>query len=603
MGNTFVFLIFRSEDHNLSPRVLYCPALLRASSKTRWGLDKLYQKPENSATFMATWDRQHCRAAQSTVCRASTIVEQSTLADGLPQASQKRLRLHNTMTKQLESVTAQAGTDNTISMYVCGPTVYDFSHIGHARVYISFDILFRFLKRLGFNVTYVRNITDVDDKIIARAQENGEDPSQLATRFTEEFRADMTALNCLPPSLEPTATSFIPQMVSSIQTIMDNGHAYASGSDVFFDVASLPGYGRLSGRSQEDNRAGERVAVNSSKRNPGDFALWKSAKAGEPSWQSPWGKGRPGWHIECSCMIRELLGPVIDIHGGGRDLEFPHHENELAQSQAAACCCDKEHMRDGTDFVHIWVHNGFVNVDSEKMSKSLGNFFTIRDVTQQYHPFVLRWFLLSSGYRAPINYTQRGLEEASERVYNVGLTLQDAQAALQDGGVEADTASQEASQELQECRGPGQQVVDEAMSAMCEDLNSAAVLAAISSPLTSLNELLYTRKGKKAAGRLKTLAGLQQGVQQSLGLLGLDMPDVPQLLQQLRQLALVRGEITEEDIQSAIEKRMTARKEKDFDAADAVRLDLMKQGIALQDSPQGTNWRPASRPNVAEDQS
>ncbi|KAK9837818.1 hypothetical protein WJX74_005695 [Apatococcus lobatus] len=547
------------------------------------------------------WQQQFHRISSSPVCKAAQVAEQRTSAQGLPQAESKQLRLHNTMTKRLEEVTARPGTDNTIAMYVCGPTVYDYSHIGHARVYISFDILFRFLKRLGFNVTYVRNITDVDDKIIARAKEGCEDPSELAVRFADEFRADMATLNCLPPTMEPTATSFIPQMVNSIETIIDHGHAYASGSDVFFDVVSLPGYGRLSGRSQDDNRAGERVAVNSSKRNPEDFALWKSAKEGEPSWESPWGRGRPGWHIECSAMIRELMGPVIDIHGGGRDLEFPHHENELAQSQAASCSCDQEHMRDGTDFVRLWVHNGFVNVDSEKMSKSLGNFFTIRDVTRQYHPFVLRWFLLSSGYRAPINYTQRGLEEASERVYTVAQTLQDTANVLQENGQEAVAASSQASEELEERKGPGQELVDSAMSAMCEDLNSAAVLGAISSPLTNMNELLYTRKGRKAPGRLKELASLQQAVQQSLELLGLDMPDVPLLLQQLRLMALTRGTISEEEIQSAMDKRAAARRDKNFEAADAVRQELAQRGIALQDSPQGTSWRPTPRLDAGDD--
>ncbi|GBG89557.1 hypothetical protein CBR_g49346 [Chara braunii] len=315
-------------------------------------------------------------------------------------------RLFNTMTKQKDVFVPKV--EGKVGMYVCGVTAYDYSHIGHARVYVAFDVLYRYLMALGYKVTYVRNFTDVDDKIIARAAAIGEDPLNLSTRFCEEFQMDMAALRCLPPSIEPKVSTHIKQIIDMIQSILDNGHGYVvEGGDVFFSVDSIEGYGALSGRKQEQNRAGERVTLDQRKKNPADFALWKSAKPREPAWASPWGHGRPGWHIECSAMSAEHLGHEFDIHGGGRDLIFPHHENELAQSRAA---CKGSH-------ISYWVHNGFVTVDAEKMSKSLGNFFTIREVLDVYHPLALRWFLLGTHYRSPINYAKRQLEEASDRVF------------------------------------------------------------------------------------------------------------------------------------------------------------------------------------------
>ena len=291
---------------------------------------------------------------------------------------------------------------------------------GHARVYCATDVLYRYLRRLGHDVAYVRNFTDVDDKIIARAAESGVTPSALAERFAAEFTADMEALGCLPPTAEPRATAHVGDMVSMIERIISHGHAYAAPSgDVWFDVASLPGYGRLSRRTQDDNRPGARVEADPAKRSPADFALWKAAKPGEPSWPSPWGAGRPGWHIECSAMARALLGPVVDIHAGGADLVHPHHDNEIAQSQAAACDCDRPHMPGGVDFVRYWCHFGFVNVDAEKMSKSLGNFFTVRAAVDRYGARPLRLFLLGTHYRAPLNFTHAGLAAAAARLVSV----------------------------------------------------------------------------------------------------------------------------------------------------------------------------------------
>ncbi|KAB1199987.1 Cysteine--tRNA ligase [Morella rubra] len=296
-----------------------------------------------------------------------------------------------------------------VGMYVCGVTAYDLSHIGHARVYVTFDVLYRYLRHLGYEVRYVRNFTDVDDKIISRANELGEDPISLSRRYCEEFRQDMLYLYCLTPSVEPRVSDHMPQIIDMIKQILDNGYAYRVEGDVYFNVDKFPEYGRLSGRKLEDNRAGERVAVDSRKKNPADFALWKAAKEGEPCWESPWGLGRPGWHIECSAMSAAYLGYSFDVHGGGMDLVFPHHENEIAQSCAA---CKQSN-------ISYWIHNGFVTVDSEKMSKSLGNFFTIQQVIEFYHPLALRLFLMGTHYRSPINYSDVQLESASDRIFYI----------------------------------------------------------------------------------------------------------------------------------------------------------------------------------------
>ncbi|KAK1372366.1 Cysteine--tRNA ligase [Heracleum sosnowskyi] len=316
----------------------------------------------------------------------------------------RELWLFNSMSKQKELFRSKV--EGKVGMYVCGVTTYDFSHIGHARVYVSVDVLFRYLRVLGYEVNYVRNFTDVEDKIISRANQLGEDPIGLSRRFCKEFHQDMEDLHCLPPSVEPRVSDHIPQI---IDIILDNGCAYRTDADVYFAVDKFPLYGRLSGRKIGDNRAGERVAIDTRKKNTADFALWKSAKEGEPFWESPWGPGRPGWHIECSAMSAAYLGYSFDIHGGGMDLIFPHHENEIAQNCVA---CDKSD-------ISYWIHNGFVTIDSEKMSKSLGNFFTIRQVIGLYHPLALRHFLLSTHYRSPINYSDAQIESASERIFYI----------------------------------------------------------------------------------------------------------------------------------------------------------------------------------------
>lgn len=492
---------------------------------------------------------------------------------------------------------------NRVSMYVCGVTVYDFSHIGHARAYVAFDVLYRYLKALGYEVMYVRNFTDVDDKIITRANKEGEDPAQLSQRFINEFHVDMDMLGCERPSIEPRATEFIPSMIESIQRIMEHGHAYVVDQDVYFDVTSLPGYGVLSGRSLDDNRAGERVDVDQRKRHPSDFALWKAAKPGEPTWDSPWGAGRPGWHIECSAMIEKILGPVVDIHGGGRDLVFPHHENELAQARAAAgpCSCDHahDHQHKEEAFARFWVHNGFVNVDAEKMSKSLGNFFTIRDVLKQYHPLALRLFLLNTQYRQGINYTQRGLEEASDRLYYLFQTLRDMD----------DVLSAENSFDPKESKGlrnkdltsdPGNSLLAELYESLADDLNTPVAIAVLSSGLKAINDLMHTKQGRKQKNRIPILFSYRLALVHALNLLGLYSKDSAHILSELRACALVRSGISELDVAKALEERTAARAAKDFAAADAVRSRLERVGILIMDTPQGTTWKPGPRLDIAD---
>ncbi|KAI3821709.1 hypothetical protein L1987_09281 [Smallanthus sonchifolius] len=487
-----------------------------------------------------------------------------------------RLWLYNTMTKEKELFKPKV--DGKVGMYVCGVTAYDLSHIGHARVYVSFDVLFRYLRFMGYEVNYVRNFTDVDDKIIARAVQLGEDPISLSRRFCEEFHRDMEYLHCLHPTVEPRVSDHMPQIIDMIKQILDNGRAYRIEGDVYFSVDEFPQYGRLSGRKLEDNRAGERVAVDSRKKNPADFALWKSAKEGEPSWESPWGFGRPGWHIECSAMSAAYLGYSFDIHGGGMDLIFPHHENEIAQSCAA---CDKSN-------ISYWIHNGFVTIDSQKMSKSLGNFFTIRQVIELYHPLALRLFLIGTHYRSPINYSDIHLESASDRAYYIYQTLQD---CIEVVGQQDESSPKEIiPTEILDCI---QTFNDVFITSMSEDLHSPVVLSAISDPLKTANDLLHTRKGKKQEARIQSLAAIEKTIRNVLDILGLMAASYHEVLQQLREKSLKRAKLTKDQVVKQINERNAARKNKEYERSDAIRKDLATLGIALMDSPEGTTWRPA----------
>ncbi|WP_028994555.1 cysteine--tRNA ligase [Azonexus hydrophilus] len=436
---------------------------------------------------------------------------------------------------------------NKVRMYVCGMTVYDYCHLGHARVMVVFDMVYRWLKASGYDVTYVRNITDIDDKIIKRALENGETIQQLTDRFIAFMHEDADALGVLRPDHEPRATEFVPQMQEIIRALESKGLAYqAADGDVNYAVRKFPGYGKLSGKSLDDLRAGERVEVDNAKQDPLDFVLWKHAKPGEPAWESPWGDGRPGWHIECSAMSSSLLGKHFDIHGGGQDLQFPHHENEIAQSEGANCC----------SYVNYWMHNGFVRVDNEKMSKSLGNFFTIRTVLENYDAEVVRFFILRAHYRSPLNYSDAHLDDAKRSLDSLYFTLRD----VPPKPVEIDWAQAHAARFA---------------AALNEDFDSHGAIAVLFELAAEANR----QKSGELSGLLKALGGV-------IGLLEREP------LVYLRA-GPAAGALDEAAIEALIVQRAEAKKARDFATADRVRDELKAAGIVLDDSPQGTTWRRA----------
>ncbi|MCL2076203.1 MAG: cysteine--tRNA ligase [Betaproteobacteria bacterium] len=436
-----------------------------------------------------------------------------------------------------------------VRMYVCGMTVYDYCHLGHARVMVAFDAVYRWLKESGYAVTYVRNITDIDDKIMRRAAENGESINDLTDRFIAAMREDADALGVQSPDHEPRATGYVPHMIELIGKLEQNGLAYrAADGDVNYSVRKFPGYGKLSGKSLDSLIAGERVEVTDAKADPLDFALWKSAKAGEPAWPSPWGDGRPGWHIECSAMSSHLLGEHFDIHGGGQDLQFPHHENEIAQSEGAH----------GGVFVNYWMHNGFVRVDDEKMSKSLGNFFTIREVLKQYDAEVVRFFILRAHYRSPLNYSDVHLTDARESLDTLYFTLRD-----------VPPVSDAAEIDWQE------PYAARFKAAMDDDFDTPGAVAALFALAAQARK---NRDGLLSAG-LRRLGGV-------LGLLSRDP------LEYLRAAPDGADEmISAAVIEARIEERAAAKKARDFMRADLIRDELKAAGILLEDSPQGTTWR------------
>ncbi|MYM31421.1 cysteine--tRNA ligase [Duganella sp. CY15W] len=459
------------------------------------------------------------------------------------------LKIYNTLARDKQTfVPIEPGK---VRMYVCGMTIYDYCHIGHARMMMAFDVMYRWLLASGYDVTYARNITDIDDKIIKRAVENGETISQLTTRFTRYMDEDTTALGILPPTLVPRATEYVPQMLALIETLEAKDLAYkGEDGDVNYAVRNFEGYGKLSGKSLDDLRAGERVDVNTGKRDPLDFVLWKASKESEPEevkWDSKWGKGRPGWHIECSAMCSALLGEHFDIHGGGADLQFPHHENEIAQSEGAF----------GHQMVNYWVHNGFVRVDNEKMSKSLGNFFTIRDVLKKYDAEVVRFFILRAHYRSPLNYSDAHLDDARGALTRLYTALD---------GVEGDGQPLDWKEEN----------AARFAEAMDDDFNTPLAVAALFELATEVNK----SKSPVAARQLKALAGV-------IGLL-------ERTPQQFRQAAVGGEGGDDAAIDAAIVQRAEAKKARNFAESDKIRADLLAQGIILEDKPDGTtNWRRA----------
>ena len=456
-----------------------------------------------------------------------------------------------------------------IRFYACGPTVYDLSHVGHARSYVVWDVVVRHLRARGYDVKYVRNFTDVDDKIIKRANERGEDPVALADRFARAYEEDMDALGNLRPDAAPRVSEHVPGIVAMIETLVARGFAYAAGNgDVYFAVRKFPEYGRLARRNLDDLLSGARVEPGEAKRDPLDFALWKAAKPGEPAWDSPWGRGRPGWHIECSAMTLAHLGVPIDLHGGGKDLVFPHHTNEIAQSVAA--------VGDGKtaeSFSRHWMHHGFVEIDSEKMSKSLGNFFTIREVLEKFDAEVMRLFLLGTHYRNPINYSDAILLEAERRLRYLYRTLEKAD-RLAAGGSAA---------------GRGGEMVEAARQALDDDFNAPQVLAVLAEAFTAANALA-DRKGKKAPEDRAALAAFARDAREIGATLGLLQRTPAEALRALRAKAAARQGVDPAEVEARIAERAAARKAKDFARGDAIRDALLASGVELLDGPDGTSW-------------
>ncbi|MFH1115314.1 MAG: cysteine--tRNA ligase [Pseudomonadota bacterium] len=479
------------------------------------------------------------------------------------------LKIYDSLTRKKQDFVP--GEPGKVGMYVCGVTVYDMCHIGHARSIVLFDVIYRYLMSKGYDVTYVRNFTDVDDKIINRANDLNEDWKSLAERFITEFHVDMDGLGVLRPTHEPRATEHIGRIQSLVERLIATGNAYEVEGDVMFSVESFHGYGKLSGKKIDDLISGARVQVDEKKRNPLDFALWKGAKPGEPSWPSPWGPGRPGWHIECSAMSTEYLGEGFDIHGGGADLAFPHHENEIAQSEAAS----------GTRFAKYWIHNGFVNIRSEKMSKSLGNVLNIRDILKRVHPEALRLFLLSSHYRSPLDYNETSIREASaglERLYTAMAAMKEL--------IRGDGTGEDLPEELTH-------IAERFSEAMDDDFNTPKTLAILFDAARAINRVASLANGPRdaltAAG---TLAGINEEI---LGLsrqvLGLLNEDAERFIAARRRSGADDLEIGEEEILGLIDRRAQARKEKRFADADKIRDELLAKGIVLEDGPKGTVWK------------
>lgn len=479
------------------------------------------------------------------------------------------LTIFNTLTRNKDPFTPL--TPGKIGLYVCGPTVYDLSHVGHARVYTAFDTIVRFMRR-HFEVRYVRNYTDVDDKIIAKATKEKSTPTEVSEKNIAEFQADMASLGNLPADVEPKVTEHIQEVIDICQALVDKGAAYEVRGDLYYAVNKFPNYGRLGRRTLEDMEAGIRVEVNSQKRHPMDFVLWKTAKPGEPAWESPWGLGRPGWHIECSGMSRKYLGESFDIHGGGRDLIFPHHENEVAQSEAA---CEKP-------YAAVWMHGGLVNIDNEKMSKSLGNFFTIRQVLEKFDSQTLRYYLLATHYRSPINFSDAALKEAEARLCYCFRTLARIDAKIGKRDATADASGPWRSDTLAELSARFE-------AAMMDDFNTPQAIGELSEAFAWANTILeHPEDAQKDA---RTLRHIQNILHDAGGILGLFEEDAQKTLSRIEAKQQKQRGVDVAQIEQLVAARQHARDEKNFARADEIRGKLQSMGVLLLDSPGKTQWR------------
>ena len=476
------------------------------------------------------------------------------------------IRIYNTLTRKKESF--KSIEPEKVNMYVCGPTVYDSCHIGHARSAVVFDVIGRHLESRGYDVTYVRNFTDVDDKIIRRARELNTDCAAISEKYIQEFYEDMDALFVQRATIEPKATEHIDDILNIINILIEKKVAYEVEGDVYFSVESFDGYGKLSGRRLEDMMAGARVEVDERKRNPFDFALWKAAKPGEPSWDSPWGKGRPGWHIECSGMSSRYLGETFDIHGGGKDLIFPHHENEIAQSEAAF----------GVQFVRYWAHNGFVNINHEKMSKSLGNFLLIRDILKTTHPEAVRLFLLSSHYRSPVDFTQQAMDEAEtalEKIYGVMVRMEEVINANAIGGEAAPTG----------------EYWTRFQDAMDNDFNTAQGIGVLFEMIRNVNRTLDESEGALSPGKISSIRSAYEDLSGMGKILGILNSDTESYFGEKKQRGLEDASVDSVWVEKMIQERIDARKTKNWKRADEIRDELEKMNILLEDRSDGTIWK------------
>jgi len=476
------------------------------------------------------------------------------------------LRIYNTLKRKKELF--EPVEDGRVSMYVCGPTVYDSCHIGHARSVVTFDVIVRYLKAKGFDVTYVRNFTDVDDKIINRADQLGIDPLALAEKYISEFYDDMEVLNVEKATIEPRATEHIDRIIKVIEMLIEKGFAYRIDNDVYYSVELFKDYGKLSGRRLEDMKAGARVDIDKRKRNPFDFALWKSSKPGEPTWDSPWGKGRPGWHIECSAMSTEYLGETFDIHGGGKDLIFPHHENEIAQSEAAF----------GKTFVRYWIHNGFVNINQEKMSKSLGNFIVLKEIIKHYHPEALRLFLLSKHYRSPVDFTDKAMNEAVaglDKIYGLLERIE-----KQFGPVSGKDKTRDTTV-----------LREQFCLAMDDDFNTALGIATLFEVVRNMNRLLDENKNSFSQNAENKVCLGRADILKMGAVLGILNESPEDYFAKKRSTGLAKKSIDSEMIDKMIKKRIKARKAKNWAMADQIRKQLEEMNITIEDTTEGTIWK------------
>ncbi|MCF6291746.1 MAG: cysteine--tRNA ligase [Desulfobacterales bacterium] len=483
------------------------------------------------------------------------------------------IRIYNTKTGS--KTVLEPLTPGEVKLYVCGITAYDYCHIGHGRSALAFDMIVRYLRFKGYKVVYIRNFTDIDDKIINRAREARISTEELSERFIRAFHEDMESLGVLLPTMEPRATEHLPEIIAMIEELVARGLAYQVDGDVYYSVQGFPRYGQLSGRSLEDMLAGARISINESKKNPMDFALWKSSKPGEPTWDSPWGPGRPGWHIECSAMSRRYLGHSFDLHGGGKDLIFPHHENEIAQSEGAS----------GKPFVNIWIHHGFVTIKDEKMSKSLGNFLTIREVLADYPAEVLRLFVFSSHYRTPIDYSDAAMRDAGaalDRLYECLAGID----ALPDTGRD-DLPGVAGAKAVAKLTG----LAERFCRAMDNDFNTAQGLGQIFDAVKTINKILRSLPGNPATADLELLRRTRRTIVESAGIMGVLGQDPRAYIQARQGRMLAALDIDRKTIEELIRTRDAARRKKDWATSDAIRDQLLARHIEIKDGPEGTTWR------------